>query len=166
MRKATKRKVWDTNESPLKVAIRNVTVFSGADLSRLQASELVSLSSLASGRGTATDWVCFCDVSNVSEVMAKAGIGVEVIPVAALAQVALAEMYMRWKATKQWGATPDEAAVLRELYAYHDLQRQSVTRGEYVRHMKTVKQFQKTSRARTPQQIHEEAQRLLETNHE
>ena len=72
---------------------------------------------------------------NISEVMAKAGVGIEVVEPAKKAEIALAQIRARYQMTAEWKAHPEEVDAISELHQYHNLQRTSITYGEYCKHV-------------------------------
>lgn len=133
-----KKRVPRVIRNPITEAIRGAQPITGKDLTDLRAVEIKAMDALANGTATMTDWEWVTDLFNIAECMAKAGIGVELIPIAAKAQVILARTYVSAKQTGKWHLNTTDAWVLREGWEYHDLQRQSVTLNEYRRYLKRV----------------------------
>ena len=70
-------------------------------------------------------------MTSIAEVMARAGVGVEVLEVAKQAQAHLKKAALRFDETGKMELNGFELLTLSDLQEYHDLQRQSVSRGEY-----------------------------------
>lgn len=70
---------------------------------------------------------------NIAETMSRAGVGPEVLPVCETVQEALGNAHARLQKHGKLGMSGPEIQAMRELHAYHDLQRSSVTLGEYER---------------------------------
>lgn len=104
-----------------------------ASLDKLRLRELAAIESFAKGKATVQDWRDIADMLNIAETMGLGGIGPEVIPVCAEAQEMLQEAAGRFESTGKMGTTGQGLQAFRELYSYADLQRTSVSRGEYER---------------------------------
>jgi len=70
-------------------------------------------------------------VASIAEVMARAGVGIEVLAVAKRAEVYLKASAKRFAETGKMSFDLMGVITLSDLQEYHDLQRQSVSRGEY-----------------------------------
>lgn len=152
-----KKRVPRTKRNPIVEAIRGCQPIGGKDLTDLRLVELSAIDDLARGTATRRSWEWLADLLNVAEAMAKNGIGIEVVAVAAEAQITLARVAVRAKADGRWHLTTDESWVLREAWEYADLQRQSVTLGEYRRYLKRVADIRRTgSGAITAEQLLEQ----------
>lgn len=130
MRKRTVRKHWAL-VNPIKHAIEGASIVSGSKLDKLRIVELSALEAFRMGKATLNDWHALTSMLNLAENMARNGIGVEVLEVAAKAQTELEAAARRYQATKRMGLTGPGLQALRELYEYHDLQRTSITLSEY-----------------------------------
>ena len=133
MRKKCKRKVWSTSINPLAHAIAGAAVADNAALDKLRLCELSAIDAMTKGMGTPHDWRWLADVLNISETMAKHGIGPEVLPYCEEAQKALLEAKERYDKTGKMGLSGTGIKAIKELWEYHDLQRTSVARSEYER---------------------------------
>ena len=85
------------------------------------------------------------DVLNLSEVMAKSGVGPEVLPVCAKAQEALHKAAMRFQDTKKMGLDGPGIQAIRELIAYADLQQASISRSEFEQYVKKTRDYIKSN---------------------
>jgi len=155
-----KKRVPRTLTNPVVEALRSAQPIAGKDLSDLRRAELASLDRLAQGVAAVSDWARISDVINIAEVMAKVGEGVELIAIAAEAQVTLAKAYIRGKDSGVWALTPDEAWMLREAWEYHDLQRQSVPMSRYRQHAKKVQDIHRTGKTQSPRDLVEQVNGL------
>ena len=152
-----KKRVPRTIRDPIAEAIRHAQPMGGKDLTDLRLVELNAIDNLARGDATRRDWEWLADLMNVAEAMAKNGIGTEVVAVAAEAQVTLAKVAVRAKAEGRWHLTTDESWTLREAWEYADLQRLSVTLGEYRLYLKRVADIRRTgANAITAEQLLEQ----------
>jgi hypothetical protein len=132
MRKRTRRKVYALI-NPIQYAIQGACVSSQEDLNKLRLLELEALEAFRRGRATVHDWSDINAANNLAETMARNGIGIEVLAVAAEAQRHLLESADRYTKTHRMGATGPAMNVWRDMLEYHDLQRVSVSRSEYER---------------------------------
>jgi hypothetical protein len=133
MRKKCKRKVWSTSINPLAHAIAGAAVADDASLNKLRLCELAAIDAMTKGLGTPHDWRWIADVLNIAEMMAKNGIGPEVLPYCEKAQEALLEAKERYDKTGKMGLTGTGIRAVKDLWEYHDLQRTSVARSVYER---------------------------------
>ena len=152
-----KKRVPRPVRNPIVEAIRGCQPIGGKDLTDLRLVELSAIDDLARGTATRRSWEWLADLLNVAEAMAKSGIGTEVIAIAAEAQVTLARVAVRAKASGKWHLTTDEAWTLREAWEYADLQRLSIALGEYRRYLKRVADIRRTgANAITAEQLLEQ----------
>ena len=130
MRKRTKRKVWAL-VNPIQHAIEGAAITPKDKADTLDRGELVAIESLRIGRAEEVDVHLLSVMTAVSALMAYEGKGVEVLPAARLAWRSLQAIEERQKRTGKWGCTGPEFQSLKDVYQYHDLQRQSVSRSVY-----------------------------------
>jgi ribosome-binding ATPase YchF (GTP1/OBG family) len=102
-------------------------------LNKLRMHELSAIDSMVNGVGTVQDWKTIVHVLNVSETMGHGGIGIEVLPVCALVEEELKAAAKRYEATQKMGLSGLGIKYLKELFALHDLQRQSISCSEFQR---------------------------------
>ena len=133
MRKKCKRKVWSTSINPLAHAIAGAAVADDASLNKLRLCELAAIDAMTKGMGTVHDWRWIADVLNIAEMMAKNGIGPEVLEYCQKAQEALLEAKERFDKTGKMGLSGTGIRAVKDLWEYHDLQRTSVARSVYER---------------------------------
>lgn len=140
MRKRTKRKMWNLID-PIQHGIVGASITPRETLDKLRFLEYSALDSMTKGSGTVSDWRTLVDVLNLSEVMAKAGIGPEVLPVCEKAQDALHKAAMRYQATMKMGFDGVGIQAVRELIQYADLQQGSISRSEFEKYVKKTRDY-------------------------
>ena len=96
---------------------------------------------MTKGMGTVTDWRTLVDVLNLSETMARGGIGPEVLPVCEKAQEALHKADTRYQETFKMGLDGAGIQAIRELIEYADLQQSSISRSEFERYIQKTKDY-------------------------
>jgi hypothetical protein len=145
MRKKTKRKVWALID-PTQHAIIGASITQRSKLDQLRMLEYSALDAITKGQGTIHDWRTLVDVLNLSETMARNGIGKdEVLPVCEKAQKALHEAAMRFQSTKRMGLSGEGIQAVRELIQYADLQQSSISRSEFERYIQKTKNYIKSN---------------------
>ena len=145
MRKKTKRKVWALID-PLTHAITGAAITQRDKLDKLRMLEYSALDAITKGQGTIHDWRSLVDVLNLSETMARAGIGKdEVLPVCEKAQKALHEAALRFQSTKRMGLSGEGIQAVRDLIQYADLQQSSISRSEFERYIQKTKNYIKSN---------------------
>lgn len=144
MRKQVKRKVWALL-NPIKHSIEGACITDREKLDKLRVMEYSALEAITKGKGTVTDWQTLTDVLNLSETMARGGIGPEVLPVCEKAQQALHEAAMRFQKTKKLGLTGEGINSIRELIQYADLQQSSISRSEFERYIQKTRDYIKSN---------------------
>lgn len=130
MKKSTRRKVYKL-VNPITYAIEGASLISKARQNKMRANELAALESFRTGKAGMQEWQDLNEMASLSEVMARAGVGIEVLDVSLAAQVHLKEANLRYKATSKMGFSGLGLTTLTDLQEYHDLQRQAVTHGDY-----------------------------------
>jgi hypothetical protein len=136
-RKKTRRKHWNL-VNPILHAIQGAAITDAASLNELRKREYLAVEAFRTGKATKDDWRSLADMLNLCETMALGGIGPEALEACGRAQEALGNAQQRYKAGKSLGFTGPELTAMREVYEYHDLQRQSVSRSEYERAIQTT----------------------------
>jgi len=109
-------------------------------LDRLRIPELAAIDAFARGKARIQEWHDVCNILNLCETMARMGIGPEALAACESAQTALMDAQQRFERTGRMGITGPGLQALRDLYEYHDLQRQSVSRAEYEKAIVTTMQ--------------------------
>ena len=141
MRKRTKRKVWGLID-PIAHAIIGAAITPRPTLDKLRLTEYAALESITKGNGTIQDWRTLVDVLNLSEQIARAGIGKdEVLPVCEKAQKALHEAAIRFQSSKRMGLSGEGIKAIRDLLEYADLQQGSITRAEFEKYVKKTRDY-------------------------
>lgn len=132
MRKRCKRKIWSM-VNPIEFAITGAAITAEDKLDQLRMSELSAIESLVKGNGTTGDWKVLVDMMNIAETMGNHGIGIEVLPVCEIVQTEMEAAAKRYETTRKMGLSGTGIRYIKELYALHDLQRQSISRSEFER---------------------------------
>jgi len=145
MRKQTKRKVWALID-PIQHGIIGASITHRDKLDKLRMMEYSALEAMTKGQGTIHDWRTLVDVLNLSETMARNGIGKdEVMPVCQKAQDALHEAAERYQKTMSMGLSGVGIQAVRELIAFADLQQSSISRSEFEKYIKKTKDYIKSN---------------------
>ena len=129
MRKRTKRKMWNLVD-PIAHAIAGAGIITRNALDKLRLAEYAALDAMIRGYGTVQDWKTLTDVLNLSETMARGGVGPEVLPYCATAQESLKKAALRYQSTMRMGLDGQGITALRNLIEYADLQQSSISRNE------------------------------------
>jgi len=137
MRKRKQRKHY-LLVNPLMHAIEGAALIPEDALNHLRQGELMSIETFRTGRATVDDWKLISEVCNLAESMALDGIGPEALEAVKRAEAALIDAHERYVRTGKMGTTGLGLAAFRDVYEYHDLQRQSVARSVYERHIQRV----------------------------
>jgi hypothetical protein len=128
-RKRTRRKVYQL-VNPITHAIAGACITDTAALDKIRLSELTSLEAFRTGHATKHDWRVLADMLNVSETLARDGIGPEAMGANLSAQEALGAVQDRSKQHNgRLVLTGPELQALRDAFEYADLQRSSISRS-------------------------------------
>lgn len=119
--------------NPIITAIEGAAISADNLLDRLRLVELSALDAFTTGRATVADWKSIADLLNVAETMARYGVGPEVLEACERVQDGLSEARERHERTGRMGLSGPAIQAVRDLIEYHDLQRTSISRGEYER---------------------------------
>jgi len=144
MRKQVKRKVWAL-VNPLSYALEGASITQRDKLDKLRLMEYSALDAITKGIGTVQDWHTLTEVLNLSETMARNGVGPEVLPVCEKAQKALHEAALRYQSTMRLGLSGEGIQAVRELIQYADLQQSSISRSEFERYIQKTKNYIKSN---------------------
>jgi hypothetical protein len=144
MRKQVKRKVWALL-NPIKHSIEGACITDREKLDKLRVMEYSALEAITKGMGTIQDWHTLTEVLNLSETMARAGVGPEVLPICEKAQKALHEAALRFQKTGKLGLTGEGIQSVRELIQYADLQQSSISRSEFERYIQKTRDYIKSN---------------------
>lgn len=142
MKKRTKRKIYaseDTN--PVLVALMGASMVDEESLNKLRFGELSAIESISKGNGTLWEYRLLADMLNICERMAENGIGPEALGACEAFNEELAGMAERYEKTQKMGFTGQGLQLAREVFEYHDIQRQSVTRSQYERMIKKTNDY-------------------------
>ena len=140
MRKKTRRKHWNLID-PITHAIVGAAITQREKLDKLRLLEYSALDAITKGSGTVQDWRTLVDVLNLSETMARGGIGVEILPVCEKAQKSLHKAAMRYQETMRMGLDGEGIKAIRDLIEYADLQQSSISRSEFERYIQKTKDY-------------------------
>lgn len=130
MRKRTRRKVYPLI-NPVEYAIAGAAVIPQRELDPLRLRELAAIEAFRNGTAGVQDWHDVAALLNLCESMARDGVGTEALETCAAAQAALVEAAHRFQRTRKMGTTGIGLQSFRDLFQYHDLQRQVVARSQY-----------------------------------
>ncbi len=133
MRKRTKRGRIYAATSPLNYVIDGVRATPEKLLDDLRLRELAAIEMFAAGSAGLQEWVDVNGMHTLSETMARGGVGPEALEACEAAQEVLIRAAKQFEATKKMSVKPEGLDAMRELFAFHDAQRQAVSRGEYER---------------------------------
>ena len=131
MRKHTRRKVWQL-VNPIEHAILGAQITHQKSLDALQLRELSSLEAMTSGKGGIQEWSDLVAILNLCETMAKGGIGPEALEHCQIAEQDL-QKAARAGDGKVMSLSIAGIKAIREVLAYHHMQRTSISRAEYER---------------------------------
>lgn len=134
MRKRCKRKVWE-KVNPIERAIEKAHIATDESLKPLRMRQLSAIEAFRMGKAGLQDWSDLVNMMNIAEHMAFRGIGEEAKPTCDQAHAHLIEAARRFQATGRMGLTGSGLQCMRDLYQYADLQRKSITRAEYEKHV-------------------------------
>jgi hypothetical protein len=132
MRKRCKRKVWE-KINPIEHAITGAGITTETLLDVLRLKELLAIESMLKGDATVEDWRVLVDMMNIAETMSVNGIGIEVLDICKIVQVEMEAAAYRYEKTRKMGLSGTGIRYIKELYALHDLQRQSISRADFVK---------------------------------
>lgn len=132
MRKQCKRKVYAL-VNPIKHAIEGASITPEDHLQTLRLRELAAIEAFAKGMATEAEWRDVCAMLNLAEVLAKRGVGPEAQPYCAALQEHLVDAVNRYRTKNRMATTGPGLQAMRDVFEFHDLQRQSISRSEYER---------------------------------
>lgn len=147
MKKQCKRKVWRKGDMITQV-VRGLEPLPESVLDILRIGDLAAIAAFSSGKASIFEWQQIAQILNLAETFARNGVGPEVLEACKEAEKHLIEAAQRYERSGRMGMTGLGLQALRSLYQFHDLQRQSVTRGEYE---KTIKATGNRIRGRAPE---------------
>lgn len=138
MRKQTRRKIWDTGINPIMHAIAGASISDEESLNILRGKENGSMAAFRNGSATKQDWNNINAVVRLAESMAAANIGLEVMVPCKIAEMHLLDAHDRFKRLGKMGSTALGLQSFQDIIEYHELQRTSVSRSVYEKHVKRV----------------------------
>ena len=138
MRKQTRRKVWSTNINPVVHAMAGASITDAESLNILRTKENNSMEAFRNGSATRHDWNNINAVVRLAESMAAANIGPEVMVHCKIAEMHLLDAQDRFKRLGKMGSTALGLQSFQEIIEWHELQRTSVARSVYEKHIKRV----------------------------
>lgn len=133
MRKRTKRKVVKLM-NPISLAIEGATIPRQDKLDELRVRELAAIDAFAIGKGHLQAWHDMRTMVLVCREMAIGQVGPEAIPACDKALEIMARGDTMIHPAEDLMTMPEEAIeAIKDVFAFHDLQRQSISRAEYER---------------------------------
>lgn len=137
MKKKCNRKVWVLLD-PLAHVLDGIKVTPTDLLNTLHVRELSALDAMVHGHGDLQCWSDLVAVMNVCEHMALNGVGHEAMDACKKMQVEMLSAAKRFEKNGRMGLTAVGINAARDVIEYHDLQRKSISRAEYDRHIKAT----------------------------
>lgn len=134
MRKRTKRKVYPLT-NPIAVALDGIAIVEQEKLDKLRLRELICIDDFKRGQATEHSWSFIQGLVKVAKVMAEQGIGSEALEACSRAQQSLEEDWQRYNETGRMGTTGAGLKAYIDVFEYSDLQRQCISRKEYLRYL-------------------------------
>jgi hypothetical protein len=104
----------------------------------LRKRENGSMDAFRNGTATKADWNNVNTVVRLAESMAEAGVGPEVMVHVKIAEMHLLDAQERFVRIGKMGSTALGLQSFQDIIEYHDLQRTSVARSVYEKHIKRV----------------------------
>ena len=132
MRKRTKRKVVKLM-NPITLAIEGACITTEQQLNELRIRELAAIDALAIGKGTPQAVYDVESMVLIAKEMGLGKVGPEALPACERALLLLNTTMLIHSETEIVTTGPETIGALREVFRYHDLQRQSISRAEYER---------------------------------
>ena len=119
-------------------AMVGASITDDESLSILREKENGSMQAFRNGTATPQDWNNINAVVRLAESMAAADIGPEVMVHVKIAEMHLIDAHDRYKRIGKMGSTGPGLQALQDIIEYHELQRTSVARSVYEKHIKRV----------------------------
>lgn len=123
---------------PVTHAMVGAAITDKESLDILRKKEDGSMAAFRNGAATKHDWNNINAVVRLAESMADAGIGPEVMVHVKIAEMHLLDAQDRFKRLGKMGSTALGLLSFQDIIEYHELQRTSVARSVYERHIKRV----------------------------
>lgn len=138
MKKRTRRKIWDTSINPITHAMVGASITDEESLNVMRKREEGSIEAFRTGVATKQDWNNINAAVRLAESMSEGGIGPEVMVHVKIAEMHLLEARERFARIGKIGTTGMGLQAFRDLLEYHELQRTSVSRSVYEKHIQRV----------------------------
>lgn len=120
MRKRTRRKHYQATTPAIAFVIDGVRPIDDEKARLLLAAEHLALDAFRAGTATQTHWRTIADVVNLSETLARMGVGRdEVSPVLAIVEQHLGDAHAQFLRTNQVATTPEGLQAMVDLVEYH-----------------------------------------------
>jgi hypothetical protein len=123
---------------PVTHAMAGAAITDKESLDVLRKGENGSMTAFRNGTATKADWNNINTVVRLAESMAGAGIGPEVMVHVKIAEMHLLDAQERFVRLGKMGSTALGLQSFQDIIEYHDLQRTSVARSVYEKHIKRV----------------------------
>jgi len=123
---------------PVTHAMAGASIADKESLDILRKRENGSMDAFRSGAATKMDWNNINAVVRLAESMADAGVGPEVMVHVKIAEMHLLDAQERFVRLGKMGSTALGLQSFQDILEYHDLQRTSVARSVYEKHIKRV----------------------------
>ena len=119
-------------------AMAGAAIMDEESLTILRGRENASMAAFRNGSATKQDWNNINAVVRLAESMASANIGPEVMVPVKIAEMHLLDAQERFKRIGKMGSTALGLQSFQEIIEWHELQRTSVARSVYEKHIKRV----------------------------
>ena len=129
---------------PVTHAMAGAAITDKESLDVLRKGENGSMTAFRSGTATKADWNNINTVVRLAESMAGAGVGPEVMVHVKIAEMHLLDAQERFVRLGKMGSTALGLQSFQDIIEYHDLQRTSVARSVYEKHIKRVSDMVKS----------------------
>lgn len=129
---------------PVTHAMAGAAIADKESLDVLRKGENGSMAAFRNGTATKADWNNINTVVRLAESMAGAGIGPEVMVHVKIAEMYLLDAQERFMRLGKMGSTALGLQSFQDIIEYHDLQRTSVARSVYEKHIKRVSDMVKS----------------------
>jgi hypothetical protein len=129
---------------PVTHAMAGAAITDKESLDVLRKGESGSMAAFRNGTATKADWNNINTVVRLAESMANAGIGPEVLVHVKIAEMHLLDAQERFVRLGKMGSTALGLQSFQDIIEYHDLQRTSVARSVYEKHIKRVSDMVKS----------------------
>jgi hypothetical protein len=123
---------------PVTHAMAGAAITDKESLDILRKRENGSMDAFRNGTANKTDWNNINAVVRLAESMADAGVGPEVMVHVKIAEMHLLDAQERFVRLGKMGSTALGLQSFQDIIEYHDLQRTSVARSVYEKHIKRV----------------------------